>query len=248
MTNGELNKLVGEFTNKLSDSLEAFTGKQYYFDPLSTRDKIVVRLRLSDDGKPGAVLLHSQGKRILGLQLEYWCRWDSTNSYLAVEKSSFSVFPYGKVEGTPLFRVDYDRRNTKQPSSHIHIHGHRDEFTHLLGFTTKVSPDNSSKVKKYFDTIPLISNFHFPTGGHRFRPCLEDVLETLRIEFNLDVDNNRWSTQLKKARLRWREIQTAAVVRDCPQAAFQVLTEELGMPVPEGWECPQNNQDKILRN
>lgn len=63
---------------------------------------------------------------------------------------------------------------------------------------------------------------HFPVGGHRFRPSLEDVLEMLSDEFGVDSPGD-FRNKLRKGRTEWRQIQTKAVVRDDPDSAVEVL-------------------------
>ncbi|OFT84033.1 hypothetical protein [Corynebacterium sp. HMSC29G08] len=247
-----LTQQIEAFNEELSDAVEAFTGSSFVFEYslLHQGDGDIASIRLSQsEGKQGIIPLFSQGKKVLGVVPEYRCSWDSGGNYLAVESSKFAVYPYGKTETEPLFRIEYVKdQNPNQPSSHIHVHAHRDEFTHLLGFAAKLNPERSNQVKRYFEGTSRVSQFHFPTGGHRFRPCLEEVFEVLRVAFVLDVDNGRWQEQLRTARLRWRKIQTAAVVRDDPREALRVLVEDFKMPWPEGWECPEPNLDKITRS
>jgi hypothetical protein len=35
-------------------------------------------------------------------------------------------------------------------------------------------------------SVPAMRELHFPVGGPRFRPCLEDVLEMLVVELGVD--------------------------------------------------------------
>ena len=72
-------------------------------------------------------------------------------------------------------------------------------------------------------------DLHFPIGGHRFRPCLEDVLQMLIEEFGVDVPAG-WRENLMEGRGMWREIQRKAPVSDHPEAAAQAL-EALGFGV-----------------
>ena len=139
-------------------------------------------------------------------------------------------------------------QDSHRPSSHFHVHAHRDEFTHLMSFATRLDVEKQGKVKDYFRKGTHLSQFHFPTGGHRFRPCFEDILEVLRVEFKLDVDNNVWIPHLKSARVKWRRAQTAAVVRDDPQEAFRVLVDQFGMPKPAEWVCPGPDVSKLSRS
>ncbi|QNE89937.1 hypothetical protein H0194_02575 [Corynebacterium incognita] len=245
-------KLKGEvekFTVDLTESLSYFTNDKVNFHISSLTGRKTLRIRLDQgNDEVGIAVLMSCGYPVLGIRPTFYLTWDSSESYLAVDSSSFEVLPYARKTGAPLFRVEYDRHKTTHPSSHIHVHAHSDEFTHLLGFSRKLDLNNQKKVKAYFKNVPLLSKFHFPTGGHRFRPCLEDVLEILRVEFNLDCDNSRWKPYLKHKRIHWRSIQTAAVVRDSPETALNVLIKEYGMPRPENWVCPSDNIDRLTRN
>ncbi|WP_284781368.1 hypothetical protein [Corynebacterium sp. UMB4614] len=244
----KLDTLVHEFVDDLRDSVRAFTGRDFKFST-EVMEPGAVSIRLAQhDEEAGIIPLRLNEHAILGLRIEFRCSWDSTKSFLAVERSSFAVYPRDKANGEPLFRVEYDRRKSSYPSSHIHVHAHRDEMTHLLGLHRKLNPSNDKKVKNFIETYPSLSRFHFPTGGHRFRPCLEDVLEALRQEFKLKVPRKKdWEDRLAEARLKWRKIQTAAAVRDCPDAALRVLVDDLGMPSPVGWECPPGKKSKIVR-
>ncbi|MFC0247381.1 hypothetical protein ACFFIO_02585 [Citricoccus parietis] len=68
----------------------------------------------------------------------------------------------------------------------------------------------------------MMQELHFPMGGHRFRPALEDVLEMLIDEFGIDNDQNAREA-LKRGRLVWRQTQTKSAVRDDPESAVEVL-------------------------
>lgn len=117
-----------------------------------------VSIRLKQhDGEAGIIPLRVDEHAILGLRIVFKCSWDSTKSYLAVEQSSFGVYPRAKANGEPLFRVEYDRHKSSYPSSHIHVHAHRDEITHLLGLHRKLNPGNDKKVKNFISTYPALS-------------------------------------------------------------------------------------------
>ncbi|CAM2813274.1 MULTISPECIES: hypothetical protein [Dermacoccus] len=79
-----------------------------------------------------------------------------------------------------------------------------------------------------------MDELHFPLGGARFRPALEDVLQMLVEEFGVDAVDG-WRKHLAQGRERWRRIQTRAVVRDAPDEAVATL-RALGYLVtePEG--------------
>ena len=81
-----------------------------------------------------------------------------------------------------------------------------------------------------------MSRIHFPTGGHRFRPTIEDILQMIEEEFGAKPDPT-WRGVLRTNRVQWRRHQTGAAVRDCPSEAVRVL-EELGYVVTAPTEGP----------
>ena len=247
-----LENAVEEFDRELSRSLSAFAGScppfEYSWIEGGRGTSVSIRFEQVSE-RPGILPPMSRGKAVIGIKPEYRYTWDSTKRFLAVESSSFAVHPYAQPGLDPLFRVEYLRSSSRNsPTSHFHVHAHRDEFTLLLGFATKLDTQKSAQVNTYFKRGTLLSDFHFPTGGPRFRPCLEDVLEVLRVEFDLDVDNATWQRQLRTAREKWRRIQTAAAVRDCPDEAVRVLIEDFDLPVPEGWSAPACDVEKMARS
>ena len=70
------------------------------------------------------------------------------------------------------------------PAAHIHVHAHRDGLSHALGKTG--SKTKRGKARAEAREVPRMADLHFPVGGHRFRPCLEDVLEMLVTELGVD--------------------------------------------------------------
>ena len=227
----------------LTDALGYFADNDFVLETVIAQsargNSIVIQFAQKED-LPKVVKLKSRGWPVLGLGMKINCTWDSQGKHLAVEKSSIRVMPYGSDTEAPLFRVEYVKdQDSHRPSSHIHVHAHRDEFTHLMGFASKFDVERTKKVRNYFRRGTRLSELHFPTGGHRFRPCLEDVLEMLRVEFKLDVDNGKWQQHLRTARENWRRTQLAAAVRDCPDEALRVLVDEYGMPEPIGWTLPE---------
>lgn len=241
-------ELVQQFDAELSSSIEAFTGVRPEFEYTQINDQFVVRLK-STDQSLGIIPLKAQGHVVLGLRLDFKCSVEHGGRVLAIESSSIAVLPYARVEREPLFRVEFVRhQNSDLPTSHFHVHAHRDEFTHLQNFAAKLSVERDKKVADYLKKPLTISSFHFPTGGPRFRPTLEDILEVLRVEFRLDVDKKRWQERLESSRKEWRRQQLAAVVRNWLEEALRVLVEECGMPEPQGWTCPPRDDAKLLRS
>jgi hypothetical protein len=72
-----------------------------------------------------------------------------------------------------------------------------------------------------------MSSLHFPVGGVRFRPCLEDVLAFLVREFGID-HQPQWETAIRDGREKWRRMQFGATIRDLQDEAADVL-------IKHGW-------------
>lgn len=139
---------------------------------------------------------------------------DSTETYLAVEQSVFKVT--AKIDRTPIVRYDYDRDARSKPCSHIQIHAHRGAVSHVLSQTGHPKPH-------------ALESLHLPTGGARFRPCLEDFVEFLISDCRFDAKRT-WRQAVHEGRERWRRLQVRAVVRDVPTEAVTVL-ERLGYTI-----------------
>jgi hypothetical protein len=90
-----------------------------------------------------------------------------------------------------------------------------------------------------------MSDLHFPVGGSRFRPSLEDVLDMLVRELGVDHEPG-WRDALATGRERWRRMQIRAVVRDAPGEAIAVL-EKLGYEIRmrDGLEEPEDNLSRL---
>ncbi|MCY3967069.1 MAG: hypothetical protein OXF21_00670 [bacterium] len=67
-----------------------------------------------------------------------------------------------------------------------------------------------------------LSDFHWPTGGKRFRPTLEDLIEFMIVE-ELAIPHNQWQETIEEHRQRWFELQLSAAVRRNPEIARTAL-------------------------
>jgi len=136
--------------------------------------------------------------------------------YLAIERSDFGLY---SIDGRlPVFRLDFRRDMHTVPACHWNVHAESGPATRLL---TLGNPDHSGAFAK----------LHFPVGGPRMRPCLEDFLGILLHEFGVDRLSDA-SRILCEGRERWRRRQIGTAVRDAPEEAARVL-EELGYTVSE---------------
>ena len=173
------------------------------------------------------------GRPLLTLKIVFRCVSDSSGTYLAVESSSFMVFEGTRAAGEPLFRYDYLRSPDSQiPGAHLQVHAHRDAMTYVMTQAGTSTPRGRRRAGS--TAVPRLAELHFPLGGPRFRPCLEDLLEMLVSELGVDsTPEGRQS--LREGRERWRRQQVRAVVRDAPDEAVAVLGElgyHVAPPVP----------------
>lgn len=236
MTPPELSRRAEEFRGELETSLSVFCGRSVSLAASDSErgDRISIR---TQELIPLVVEGAAAQDVLLGIELEYQCFLSESHRYLTVESSTVKVWPLAKTRGEPLFRYDFEKHSSPDvPCSHVQVHAHRDAFTHLLGHSGERSRRARRRSRRSLDDkIPAVSEFHFTTGGERFRPCLEDILETLRNEFGLDVDMNRWKPRLGQARITWRRTQLKAAIRDSPRTAARVLEEmyDIEIPIPE---------------
>jgi hypothetical protein len=216
---------AAEFAQDLSATLAAFTGKDCALEALVSGDLV----EISDvDGR--GVVLSVDDVPHLTLVVVIKLRWDTACRYLAVEESRFSVYPGTRTNKEPLFRYDYLRNPSAPiPCAHLQVHAHRDAFTHALSSAGRASKRGRRMGNRTPSDHPQLSDFHFPLGGPRFRPCIEDILTALQDEFGLDTGSG-WQEALVNGRTNWKRQQIGAAVRDAPQEAVRVL-EELGYSV-----------------
>lgn len=213
----------------MSDLADLETRVQGFAEEVSTRvltclegvpKPDVLQVEASPDGQRFTFsyrqTLHAPGSEsVVGmLQLDYALGADRSGQHLAVHVSTFQLRDSrGKK---PIVRLEYVRDAHKVPCSHIHVHAESGLFTQLLAATGHGSP-------------AAVQSVHIPTGGDRFRPCVEDFVEFLISEC-LVAGRDGWRDEIAQGREQWREMQTAAAVRDRPEIAIAEL-RRLGMTV-----------------
>lgn len=232
----ELAAKATAFKEKLEESLTAFTGTRHELGINQLGEAISIRTRQDDDmlsqdsSKPIKLFVAGEALPLLGIELDLSCIIGEGHGHLTVEHSTIKVWPKARTTGEPLFRYEFIRNSTSTvPSAHLQVHAHRDAFTHLMGHAGKDSNRARRRSQRPLNgKIPAVSEYHFPLGGPRFRPCLEDILESLRVEFGLQVDPNIWLPKLRVARKEWRNKQLAAAIRDSPAEAIKIIQDLIG--------------------
>lgn len=161
--------------------------------------------------------------RFLIVRFDYEVFLNSKTGLLAVNESTFSVI-HGRVGKEPLVRWDYIRSpRSNIPCAHVQVHSHRDEWTHALLLGGKHSRRSRRRLKNALRT-PRIADVHFPVGGRRLRPCLEEVLLFVIDEFGVACTPEAREA-LQRGIREWEEIQVRSVVRNNRAIALQALAE-----------------------
>lgn len=232
------------FANSLTETVWRTIGR--HVDPFVGVAVAATGLIVVHQEPQQGITLAVDGRPTLLLVAEYRCRWDHQERFLAIERSNFKVRALA-APSEPLFRVDYLRAPAgKAPVAHVQVHASRSEWTAAL----TGSGDASSRGKRRARTVdagaePMLSDVHFPLGGHRFRPCLEDTLEMLLDEFGVDRLPTAGQA-LAEGRATYRRYQLAAAVRDSPETAAQAL-ERLDYTVLRPTSGPAPDREDRLR-
>lgn len=120
------------------------------------------------------------------------------DGYLTSQRSNGGVYLDADM-GTCMFRYDYERDKSGYPESHLHVYGESPALA-ALGHPK-----------------PL-GDLHFPMGGRRFRPSLEDIILMLVTEGLVDARDG-WESAISEHRERFHKIQLKAAARRDPETA-----------------------------
>lgn len=195
---------------RFGDQVSELLGQSFPQAPVMELTTKGTRASLSPEGqsdKQGGVPLNINGKLHAWLRIDFLCRLDVTAEFLTIDKSK--IWIVATVDSTPLFRFEYLYDADWVPHSHIQVHGERGALSHLLSQTGHKRPHNMSAL-------------HLPTGGARFRPNLEDVIQFLVVDCKFDALDD-WRAAVDARRAEWRKTQTRAACRALPQEAAEQL-------------------------
>lgn len=156
--------------------------------------------------------------RELGIRIEYEVGPDRSGQHIAIHKSSFKVGDWARdgKKVSAVLRYEYDRLPRRWVSAHIHIHQDIGAFTRARTLRDIPAPHVGEKL-------------HYPVGGDRFRPGLEDFLFFLIKECGFE-GREGWEQSLSTRRDIYRRLQARSVVRDYHEEAADVL-RQLGYEV-----------------
>ncbi len=137
---------------------------------------------------------------------------DQEDRFLTVEHSTFGLWirSHPGRDPRPVVRIEYDRSATSKPQAHVHLHAESVELGWLYGTADR--------------PLPSLHEIHFPMGGRRFRPTLEDFLLFLDREglFTDWVDPS-WRSVVEESLGDFEQRQARATVRRHRDAAVAEL-------------------------
>ncbi|WP_309129909.1 hypothetical protein [Microbacterium sp.] len=168
------------------------------------------------DGSVARVPLFVNGVKLAELSIVLYLDTDRTGTFLKNVRTDCAA--YSVLDRQPLFRMDYRADMHPAPIAHWQFHAERGSLTHLLSMAHAHRP-------KSVDSPHLLSRLHFPVGGERFRPCIEDLIQFVIEECGVDSVKG-WGKVVKDGREHWRRIQLRTVVRDLQWEAAEILARE----------------------
>ena len=149
----------------------------------------------------------------LMLKIEFHVSLDDESNHLAVQQSTYGLWvrPDPHRKPRPVFRIEYNRDAYNKPAAHVHLHAESMEFGWIYG--TAGLP------------LPRLFEIHFPVGGRRFRPTVEELLKFLDRE-ELFVDwLPGWNQLVEQSLEQWEWNQARATVRQHTEAAVGQLRD-----------------------
>lgn len=136
---------------------------------------------------------------------------DDEGEFLMVLSSYIGLFLDADMT-QELCHFDYERdKRDGYPEAHMQMCATSEAWSRLLSHTT-----TSGDKPRGVDAL------HFPVGGRRFRPTLEDILEFLIVE-RLAEPRRGWEQVLNESRDAFRDKQLRAAIRRKPELARQEL-------------------------
>jgi hypothetical protein len=140
------------------------------------------------------------------LEAQYRCGLDDRGQFLMVISSFFAI--YAPDELTMLCHYDYERAKEGYPAAHVQIRGQCEALEALPG------PRAAEELEK----------LHFPVGGRRYRPTIEDMVEFVVTE-GFARARPKWRQVVDEHREQFQEIQLRAAIRRRPDVAVDVLRD-----------------------
>ncbi len=188
-------------------------------------DKRRIGPQLDDAERPGFGRIPlfqkgMQGDHYLELKVEFEVMLDPDESNLSVHESAFGLWiqpgqPEKKKptrgKPRPVFRIEYDRDASRKPAAHVHLHAESSDWGWIYG--------------KAGLPMQRVQQIHFPVGGRRYRPSVEDLLTFLDRERIFNDWRPGWEEVVEKSRSLWEERQLRSAVKADAKTAVDKLQE-----------------------
>jgi hypothetical protein len=147
------------------------------------------------------------GKTWCWLNLSFRLCLDDEQKYLTVRSSFIGVYAENN-DPSCICHFDYERDKADYPEAHLQVFGNSPSLE-------QVSTQAQERG---------LHRLHFPVGGRRYRPCLEDVIEFLIAE-RLAPGRPGWQEVVREGREDFRRMQLRAAIRNDALTARQMLAE-----------------------
>ena len=227
MTTQSRRALVHEFVGTLNEVLVGAIDTPARFVATDSRDNEQAFVRIvgrHSDPAAGLPLLRATdapSDAALFLNAHYTVEIGPTGSRLRVASSLVGLWADvtgGRKRPRPLVRVEYDRSGLGRgrAAAHVHLHANSPEFAWLYGSSGRPAPD--------------LHSLHFPVGGRRFRPTLEEFLLFLDRERLFDNWKAGWKPKVLDSLEVWERRQARTTARQFPDEAIGAL-DALGYSV-----------------
>lgn len=166
--------------------------------------------------------------------LAYWSFFMFTDmshsGFLKIEQMRMSF--RAAHEESPIARLEFESRNHTAPVAHWQFHGERGAMSFILARTHQAG--------RHVTTPVSLSALHFPTGGRRFRPGVEDFIQFLIQDCGFDSLDG-WRQELENGRELARRFQVRTIAQDFPAEVAEALKDKGWDVTPptdfDGWEA-----------
>lgn len=144
------------------------------------------------------------------MELSYRLCLDPEGEYLTVVSSYVGLYANDQARSL-LCHVDYERNKPHgYPEAHLQVEA---ESAALAAW--RLTDGTTDRV---------LRDLHFPVGGRRYRPALEDVIEFLIAE-KLAAPRKGWEAVLNSSRDDFRRRQLRAAIRRDLETAKQAVRD-----------------------
>jgi hypothetical protein len=211
-----------DFAGTLTRLVRLAVNKEAEFTVVESPDRILVGPKpfLGDDHSRIRMRRDAGGKHAaLELRASYKCGPDDEeDTHLQVNSSTIGLWVRpDSGDPRPVFRIEYFRSAHSTPQAHVHIHAESSAMGWVYG--------RSGQPVRHIDSL------HFPLGGRRFRPTLEDFLLFIDREgLYADWVDPAWRAEALASRDTFERLQATATVRTYRAEAIAEL-ERLGYTV-----------------